>query len=474
MNFHPATPGWKMHPMSEPLYSLEPESLITLPPPLFTFSTNHLLPMQRIILSGLFLVLNLALLQSQTSDLRERQLNLPGVRIQTITPDTGDGDVYELMVRQPVDHTDTLKGFFHQKVFLNHVGYDRPAVIITEGYNRNRPRTYELTKLLNANQVQVEHRYFGKSMPDSLNYRYLNLRQATADLHHVRELLGEVYPQKWISTGISKGGATTIFYRYFYPDDVTVSVPYVAPINRAYEESRLYTFLDTIGSDACRADIKAFQRRILSEREEILPLLTFYSLGARTKYTYVSMEEAFEYAVLEYPFSFWQYGQDCGSIPDAEAPLHEALIYLLEVSGIDFFSDASVDQYVPHYYQSATEMGYYGYRSGEFKDLIKALPTDRNPMALFFPSEMNDAFNGQLIKDVNKWLDGKKANRIAYIYGGIDTWTGSAVPENDRVDSEWFVLNGKHHGNARIKSMTEAERTRFVKALERWLQMEID
>jgi hypothetical protein len=413
-------------------------------------------------------------LQSQTSDLRARLLNLPGVSIQSITPDTEDGDVYELMIRQPLDHTDTLKGFFHQKVYLNHVGYERPAVIITEGYNRNRPRMYELTKLLNGNQVQVEHRYFGKSMPDSLDYRYLNLRQATADLHHVREVLGGVYPQKWVSTGISKGGATTIFYRYFYPDDVTVSVPYVAPINRAFEEPRLYTFLDTIGSDACRADIKNFQRRMLTERDEILPLLKFYSLGARTKYTFVSLEEAFEYAVLEYPFSFWQYGQDCAGIPAAEAPLHEALIYLLEVSGIDFFSDASVNQYVSHYYQSATEMGYYGYRSGEFKDLIKALPTDHNPMALFFPSAMNDPFNGELIADVNKWLDGKKANRIAYIYGGVDTWTGSAVPENDRVDSEWFVLKGKHHGNARIKNMTEAEHTRFVESLERWLEIDID
>jgi hypothetical protein len=430
--------------------------------------------MKRIIPLCLFTLLHLASLQGQTSNLRARLLNLPGVTIKSISPDTGDGEVYELMVRQPLDHADTLQGFFHQKVFLNHLGYDRPAVIITEGYNRPRARAYELTRLLKANQVQVEHRYFGTSMPDSLDYRFLNLRQATADLHQVRELLGSIYPEKWVSTGISKGGATTIFYRYFYPDDVAVSVPYVAPINRAYEEPRLYTFLDTIGPAACRADIKAFQRRILSERDEILPLLKFYRLGARTKYNYVSLEEAFEYAVLEYPFSFWQYGQDCAAIPNADAPLHEALIYLLEVSGIDFFSDASVEQYVSHYYQSATEMGYYGYRTAEFKDLIKVLPTDRNPMALFFPNAMNDPFDGQLLTAVNKWLDGEQANRIAYIYGGVDTWTGSAVPENDRVDSEWFVLAGKHHGNARISGMTDAERKHFVTTLERWLGMEID
>ena len=43
-------------------------------------------------------------------------------------------------------------------------------------------------------------------------------------------------------------------------------------------------------------------------REQLIPLFKFYSLGAKVSYTYLSLGEAFEYAVLEYPFSFWQYG----------------------------------------------------------------------------------------------------------------------------------------------------------------------
>ena len=102
----------------------------------------------------------------------------------------------------------------------------------------------------------MEHRYFGESMPDSLNYNYLNLKQATADLHHIRQLFGQIYTGKWVSTGVSKGGATTIFYRYFYPEDVDASVPYVAPVNREQEDQRLYRFLDTIGTDQCREKIR--------------------------------------------------------------------------------------------------------------------------------------------------------------------------------------------------------------------------
>lgn len=421
-----------------------------------------------------FLLLLCTSVRAQTSDIAEAIAALEDVTVDPVLTPQGRIYAYKLMVRQPVDHDNPSAGYFKQKVYVRHVGFDRPTVIITEGYNRDQPRPYELTQLLNANQVQVEHRYFGESIPGDGKYQHLNLKQATADLHHIRTLLADIYPQKWVSTGISKGGATTIFYRYFYPEDVAASVPYVAPINRAYEEPRLYTFLDTIGSDDCRKAIFAFQKRMLKQRKKILPLLRFYRQGARLDFNYITPEAAFEYAVMEYPFSFWQYGQDCAVIPDKKVPLEEALEYLLSVSGIDFFSDPAVEQYASHYYQSATEMGYYGYRTSKFGKLIKALPTDQNPMALFFPEPMNDPFNGQLLEDVNTWLNGDQANQIAYIYGGIDTWTGSAVPENDDVDAEWFFLAGKHHGNARIKSMFPSEKVRLVAALEKWLGMTIE
>ena len=48
-----------------------------------------------------------------------------------------------------------------------------------------------------------------------------------------------------------------------------------------------------------------------------------------TNYDYLSLEKAFEYAVLEYPFSFWQYGQDCSKIPNEASSLEAALKYLL-------------------------------------------------------------------------------------------------------------------------------------------------
>ena len=379
---------------------------------------------------------------------------------------------YVLKIRQPIDHLDTTKGFFFQKVYLSHKGFQKPTVIITSGYDVNRNYEFELTKLLDANQIIVEHRYFGESMPDSLDYHYLNLKQATADLHKVKQLFSTVYTNKWVSTGVSKGGATTIFYRYFYPNDVDVSVPYVAPINQSYEEPRIYSFLDSVGTDECRNEIREFQIRILENRDEIIPLLKFYSMGANTKFSYISLEEAFEYAVMEYPFSFWQWGHECNGIPRDTATIEAITKHLINVSSLSFFSDKTIQQLGSHYYQSATEMGYYGYETYKFKDYLNTVPTDSNPMCLFFPFDMTDKFDGKLLTDVNLWLK-TDANKFIYIYGGNDTWTASAVPYNADVDSEWFILNGKHHGNARINSMTLTEQDKFISTLEKWLSIEI-
>lgn len=388
------------------------------------------------------------------------------------TKEKSGSEVYILNIKQPLDHSDTTKGFFHQKVYLSHRAFDRPTVIVTQGYNINQNREQEITRLLSANQLNVEHRFFGESMPDSLDYRYLNLEQATADLHKIRLLFSSIYNNKWVSTGISKGGVTTIFYKYFYPYDVDASIPYVAPINKSYEEQRIYNFLDTIGTDECRNKIKNFQIQVLKKRGELLPLLKFYSLGAKAKYTYKSLGEAFEYAVMEYPFSFWQYGHSCNDIPIETATIEELAEYLISVSDPSFYSDSEIKAYQSHYYQSATQMGYYGYETSEFKEYLVDLPTDSNPMSLFFTFNMNDKFDGRLLNDINLWLK-TKGNKFIYIYGGIDTWSASAVPYNPDVDSEWFILNGKHHGNARIASMNPTEKKRLISTLEKWLSIKI-
>jgi hypothetical protein len=408
-------------------------------------------------------------LAAQSTALETRLFDLPDVRFSQIDPPSGFEAAYELRIRQPLDHQDLSKGYFYQRVFLSHRGFEQPTVMATEGYSRDQNRIYELTQLLDANQLDVEHRYFGESLPDSLDYRYLDMAQVAADLHHIHELFQALYAGDWLSTGISKGGQTTIFYRYFYPDDVRVSVPYVAPLNLAYEETRIYDFLDTVGTAACREAIYQVQRRVLKARKEVLPRMRWYAKGAKLTFTYLTLEQAFEYAVLEYPFSFWQWGYDCGDIPDAKADLETLLDHVMKVSGLDFFADASMETYASHYYQAAAQLGYYGYETEPFKGLLQALPMQPHPTAAFTPNQMVVPYDGTLAAEVVQWLQ-RNGERFVFIYGASDTWSATAVQPIEGLDAEWFFLAGQDHAGARIRNFSDAERTRLTQALRRWLK----
>lgn len=428
--------------------------------------------MRKFILIALSIILSLPV-WAQYPELEQKLFELPDVSFSRIETPTGYGAAYQLKVKQPLDHTAPEKGHFYQKVYLSHKGYDRPNVLITEGYNRNSNRLYEISYLLDANQIDVEHRYFGESMPDELDYQYLNLEQATADLHKVREILGQIYQDDWVSSGISKGGQTTIFYRYFYPDDVTVSIPYVAPLNLEYEEERIYEFLDKIGTEECRQKIYTVQKRLLTYRNEVLRMLKWYSKGAKLNFNYLGFEEAFEYTVLEYPFSFWQWGAKCEDIPSETAPLEEVLDHLLSVSSLSFFADGEIEAYSSHYYQAAAQMGYYGYETEEFDGLLKALPMQPHPHAAFTPNKMKVEFDGSLLPKVDKWIR-EEGNNFIYINGANDTWSATATLPSKETNSLWFFFEGKDHGQARIRNMSPQERGRMVEALEKWLEMEIE
>ena len=420
----------------------------------------------------LFFFVLISLSLNAQSELEKMLFEMPDVIFTKIETPEGYKAAYKLLIKQPLDHKNEAAGHFYQKVYYSHMDKENPTAIITNGYNKDRNNITEVARLTSANQLNVEHRYFGESMPESMDYQYLNFEQVTADLHRIKTLFAEIYDGKWIATGISKGGTTTIFYKYFYPDDVDVSIPYVAPLNYEYEEKRIYEFLDNVGSDACRKNIFNIQKDLLKSSDEVIPLLKWYIKGRGLSFNYLSPEEAFEYAVLELPFSFWQYGHDCSIIPN-DKDLDAKIDYLLEIVGLDFFSDRDMEAYGSHYYQSATQMGYYGYETEDFKGLLKYLPYQPHPHAAFVPNKMDVKWDGTLTNKVAKWI-GEKGNQMLYINGAIDTWSATAVPPSENVDSKWFFMEGKHHANARIKNMTSEERSIFIDALERWLEMEIE
>ncbi len=403
----------------------------------------------------------------------ERALfDLPGVAFEKISEPDETYLRYLLRIKQPLDHKDPSKGFFYQRVVLTHHGFDRPTLMDTQGYELYFGKN-ELEYMLDANYLNIEHRYFSESTPDTLDWRYLTLEQVTSDLHHVNQLFRKIYRGKWVSTGISKGGQTTIFYKYFFPNDVDAAVPYVAPFNQSLEDPRIYVFLDTVGSDECRRKIFDLQTFLLANEDAALEKLKWYAKGAGMTFNYLdhSLGKAYELAVMEYSFAFWQWGGRCEDIPVNQS-LDSALTYFLNASGIDLFADKAMKAYESHYYQAATQMGYYGYNIAPFKKYIKHFR--KNPLASFPPKDAGILrYDNSLNEKVAQWLN-EAGNHIIYIYGGSDTWSADRMVPSAKVNSKAFVLPGKDHGKARVQYMDKTMQNEFKQLLGQWLKVDVN
>lgn len=193
------------------------------------------------------LVLPLQIIAASLGEVGKRLASLPRVSNVETLKSKHFQEKYVFFINQLLDAKDTSKGNFEQRVILCHRGFDRPTVLVTEGYNANyglrEGYIEELSEIFNTNIVLVEYRYFDKSMPTPCLWQYLTVENSLYDLHHVNQTLRTMYKGKWIATGISKGGQTTMFYRSYFPDDVDISVPYVAPLNRSVEDCRHEKFL---------------------------------------------------------------------------------------------------------------------------------------------------------------------------------------------------------------------------------------
>ena len=394
------------------------------------------------------------------------QKNFPGASIKALAPSDHFHAEYEIMLPQPLDHNNPAVDSFQQRIFLSHYDSRQPVVFVTEGYNASN-QTYELAKILRANQVIVEYRYFGASVPEKLDWAYLKNDQATEDLHRIRMLLKKLYRKKWLATGISKGGTTALIYKSKYPRDVKVTVPYVTPLARAQEDPRTDIHQATIGSAECRQSIVDVQRMALKQRDEIIPQIQHLAKQKGYQFS-LGWEKVLEYAVLEFPFSFWQWEGNCAKLPDRTASSEEIFTILHKVVGFDFYSDQTCRFYLPSYYQFMTELGYYDFPTEGVEDLLEAVGDPSN--LIFAPQEADLTFRHYL-KPVEEFLE-KKGKKIIYIYGELDTWTACGVVPNPKTKSLRMTKKGGTH-STRIKSFSPAERGLIYRHLKKWMKTRV-
>ena len=378
---------------------------------------------------------------------------------------------YVTYFTQPLDHRHPEKGSFRQRVIVSHVGFDRPTVLVTEGYGaayalRSQYRE-ELSKLLNANMIFVEYRYFLESTPEPKDWQYLTAENSADDLHAITTAFKNIYPGKWIATGISKGGQTTLLYRTFYPDDVDISVPYVAPLCYGVEDGRHEPFLHKVSTPENRKKIEDFQLEALKRKATLLPRFEKYCTEKNYSFR-APIEEIYDYSVLEYSFALWQWGTPISSIPATTASDDEIFSHLLAISEPGYFTADSPN--ASFFVQAARELGYYGYDVQPFKQYLSIQSSEGYLHRLMLPEELKDMpFDKTLSKKITKFLK-KQDPKMIFIYGQNDPWTAAGVTwlKNKKNIHVFIQPNGSHL--ARISTLPEAEKAEVMELINEWLK----
>ncbi len=388
----------------------------------------------------------------------------PDAKITKIKSKDFYTESYQMVLNEPLDHQNIKAGTFNHYIYLSHIGFDKPNILVTEGYNA-RPRTYELSKIFKGNQVQVEYRFYGKSRQDSIPWEYLKNDQAIEDYHQLITKLKTLYTGKWISTGISKGGETVLIYKSKYPNDVDVAAPYVAPIINGQEDPRTENHIKTVGTNKCRGSIFKFQRKVLNNRDSVIYQINKYAEKKKMKFIEIPVDEAIEYAVMEFPFSFWQWGGKCEEIPGEKATSKEMFDYINKIVGIGFYNDKTYYDLLPSYYQHMTELGYYGFDITPVRDLLKVAHQPTN--LRFAPKNVDLTYNPDYIKKVRNYIE-NYGDKILYIYGEYDTWGACAPNPKLNVDALKMVLKEGSH-KTRIKDFSIEDQQKIYDRLQKWL-----
>lgn len=423
----------------------------------------------------MLLIMPLQVLAAELGEAGKRLAALPGVSKVEALKTTLFPEKYVFFIRQQLDAKDASKGWFEQRVVLCHRGFDRPTVLVTEGYNARYAmrENYmdELSKLFETNVITVEYRYFDQSMPKPCNWDYMTVENSLYDLHHVNETLHAMYKGKWISTGISKGGQTTMFYRAYFPNDVDISVPYVAPLNKSVEDGRHEKFLQyEVSTKENRQKVLDFQLLLFKRKAALLPMLEQYCKDQKFTFN-VPIAEIFDFIVMEYSFAFWQWGDDLAKIPTSKATDKELFDYLMRISEPGYFSNQNPN--FPFNYQAARELGYYGYYTEPFKKYLSIKSAKGYLKRLMVPKgQENVQFSPVLYNHTVDFLT-KNDPKMVYIYGDIDPWSASGVyglpfTKNKKNLHVYMCKGGSHR--TRINSFPEPTRQEIIQLISNWLK----
>ncbi|MBQ6747165.1 MAG: hypothetical protein IJR07_09010 [Bacteroidaceae bacterium] len=420
--------------------------------------------------------------------------------------------VYFCYFTQLVDHKDPSKGTFEQKVAIT-MNYPfskgEPVfnILHTQGYNTPDTADAVWTTSMHfplLNEVQVEYRYFGTSLPepfDNFDFTYLSSEQHSADLHTIVTALKQtdLFPGQWMSTGVSKSGITTALYAYYDElngwNDIDVYVPFCAPFMMTLDNVAVGDFIE----QGALGDMPELKQRIFdigrlaAEDSEagakFRELIVKNNIGAEIDASQLSESEIKGYVCsalntymsnLFSRLSYINIDSWKDLIPDPNSntlDLDELHFFMLasdrefdetiaenkkkvstraeisEERRIQFLNMRRADAGWPYYVQAVLELGTYAFSYSFLEDCKYITKQDMlnwqkdNLSSNVEYPEYVSRYNGKMMEDFLKNLNTTK-KKMVFVYGGNDPWTGAAVPNsvtsNPNV-KKFIIPHGTHN-----------------------------
>lgn len=400
--------------------------------------------------------------------------------------ETALGQCYYIKYKQPIDHDNPALGTYEQQVVLTYVGSNAPTILHTQGYalagehgkNHNRLDSiaapafmYMLATGQNAdgsfkfstNCVQVEYRYHGFSLPegDENSFKYLNAKQQSADLHNiVTDLKKALLKGKWLSTGVSKNGMTTYDYAYYYPGDVDVYVPFVAPLLFQNEDMRIGDYMINSAVKDYLPQIKAAFQKLVSD-QKVLDATAQYALKyfKEDRDYDVPADSVLHYTVgfaYDHLFSKQSYGDiEAWSkfIPkEGDDPATYALFFYLDENDKRVYKSVSGtrgplrQRNDPFGMQIPVDQGNIGYNYSWVKEGTLLTASDKK---YFDDIEKKSTASDkvELSYKVKDFLTTTKC-KMFFVYGENDPWTGAAIDDPTNENVKKMVIKGGTHNDA--------------------------
>lgn len=417
-------------------------------------------------------------------DLKARLQAIAGLDVEEIAPALEGTRAFILKLDQPEDHQNPGGTHFKQRLVLLHRSESAPLVLHTTGYDLFGDEAQwaeiqmEPTTLLEANQLTVEHRFFGESIATSnADWTKLTIEQSAADSHRIVELLSQIYGAPWVATGVSKGGMTALFHRRFYPDDVAVTMPYVAPISFddgfGGPDPRYLDWVAQIGpaDGACRERVLDMKVEVCERRAELASFLL-----ATDPRVLVIRPEVLEVAVTLSAFSFqwvfWQYVgsvEACAMLPTRGGPIAElAAWFPFDPSSL--VEPARYDPGLwPYSYQVANELGSQAIDDSNLATVTATIDYSLLPNLPFDPAPWGEdpPYDPQAMRAVDAFLR-TGARHVLGVYGAWDPWTGGRPTLDLANDNALYTVDGHGH-DAQLSFLPEDQQAQALTLLQTWM-----